>query len=172
MWPWGHAAFGYATYLLGRPGAWRRTDRSTVVVLLVGTQFPDLVDKPLAWVVAVLPSGRSLAHSALTMVALVALIWWVARRVDRAAWGPAFAVGYATHLVGDAVSPLVSGEYAELSYLGWPLLPAPDYAEPNSLDGVLAFVRSVELSSGFLAEAGVAAAVGVVLCYHFLFRTT
>lgn len=36
------------------------------VVPLYATQLPDLIDKPLAWSVGILPTGRSLAHSLLT----------------------------------------------------------------------------------------------------------
>ena len=60
MWPWGHLALGYllhsplARARFGRPP----TDRATLL-LVIGTQLPDLVDKPLAWWLGVLPAGRS-----------------------------------------------------------------------------------------------------------------
>ena len=57
MWPWGHLVFGYLLYLLVRPRAWRNGDRFAVIVLMIGTQVPDIVDKPLAWWFGVLPSG-------------------------------------------------------------------------------------------------------------------
>ena len=58
MWPWGHLAAGYPVYTAytrlhtGDPPA----DVPALVALL-GTQLPDLVDKPLA----VLPTVRSLS---------------------------------------------------------------------------------------------------------------
>ena len=48
MWPWEHLAIGYLAYsLLGRL-AWRRPPTvGTAITVAFGTQFPDLVDKPL-----------------------------------------------------------------------------------------------------------------------------
>ena len=60
MLPWGHLAVGYLAYSLavrvrsGGPPA-----GLAVAALAVGTQFPDLIDKPLVSWVSVLPSGRS-----------------------------------------------------------------------------------------------------------------
>jgi hypothetical protein len=76
MWPWGHLALGYLLYSpfararFGRPP----TDRATLL-LAFGTQLPDLVDKPLAWRLDVLPAGRTLGHSLLSVVAVSALVY-------------------------------------------------------------------------------------------------
>jgi hypothetical protein len=43
----------------------------------------------------------------------------------------AFGIGYLLHLVGDAIVPLVSGEYYYLGFLAWPLVPAIDYGEKS-----------------------------------------
>src|SRR6056297_3615611 len=98
MWPWGHAVVGYLAYSGTTHVGWKRPpSHAATVALLFGTQFPDLVDKPLAWSLGVLPSGRSLAHSTLTAVLLVCVLYVVfARR--RAVVG-AFALGYASHLL-------------------------------------------------------------------------
>ena len=63
MWPWDHLAFGYVWYTLASRG-WdgRPPSNAAAIALAVGTQFPDLVDKPLAWWLDVLPAGRSLGH--------------------------------------------------------------------------------------------------------------
>ena len=68
MWPWEHLAFGYLLWSLwlrarGRslPGDWE------ALVLVFATQLPDLVDKPLAWQLGVLPGGRSLGSRGATI---------------------------------------------------------------------------------------------------------
>jgi len=128
MWPWTHLAFGYLVVsLLWRLRA-RRVDGWVALAATVGTQFPDLVDKPLAWAVGVLPAGRSLTHSVFTAVAVSAVVLVVARRRDRLEPGLAFVVAYASHLAGDAIPKLPDGEFGELTFLLWPLLPLPEYA--------------------------------------------
>ena len=101
MWPWGHLA--------------------------VGTQFPDLVDKPLAYWFSVLPNGRSLTHSYLVAVPLSAIVVSVTRRYGYGAFGTAFAVGYLTHPIADGVGALVDGWFGGLAFLVWPILPPPEY---------------------------------------------
>ena len=132
MWPWTHLAFGYlAASLLWRLRA-RRLDGPAAVAATVGSQFPDLVDKPLAWAVSVLPAGRSLTHSVFTAVVVSAVVYCVAARLDRREPALAFIVGYASHLAGDALPKLPAGDFDSLTFLLWPLLPLPEYegAEP------------------------------------------
>jgi hypothetical protein len=119
MYPWEHAAVayllyaGYARWRAGTaPGGW------AVLVVLVASQLPDLIDKPLAWQVGLLPSGRSLAHSVFVAVPLVVMIVVLVRRYEQRPLGLAFAVGYFSHLVTDAVS--VDGSISPTSVL-WPL---------------------------------------------------
>ena len=134
MWPWGHAASGYLIYLVvrrvrGKP--WPPGDVS-VVALAVGTQFPDLVDKPLAWSFELLPSGRSLAHSLLVATLVCGLTVALARRSDRPTPAWAFAIGYYAHLLGDALIPLLQLDAEFLTFLVWPLLPPPPYESDSS----------------------------------------
>ena len=128
MWPWGHLAVGYLLYSVYTHGRDRAPpDGIAALSVAFGTQFPDLIDKPLAWTFHVIPSGRTLAHSvyALTIVSL--LVAWIAKHYGRPQIGPAFAIGYASHLVADGIAPLLEGDFSKLTYLGWPLLPPPDY---------------------------------------------
>jgi hypothetical protein len=116
-----------------------------VVVLTVATQLPDLIDKPLAYSVGVLPEGRSLAHSLLVAVPLCVLALGLARRETgwRSRSGVAFVAGYATHLLGDSIWDLLALRAEGLTFLVWPLLAAPDY-DTTSFDGhVTQFVESV-----------------------------
>lgn len=124
MWPWEHLAVGYLLYSLyarlrrgGSPGG------GEVVALGVGTQFPDLVDKPIAWLTGLLPSGSSLAHSVFVAVPASVVAIGVARRYDRSKLGVAFAVGYLSHLPGDAVYPVFLGGSVGVGRLLWPVVP-------------------------------------------------
>jgi hypothetical protein len=66
MLPLGHAALGYLLYTVaGRVSGKQVPLRYAIVPLAVGTQFPDLVDKPLAYldVLAYLDSARESRRS-------------------------------------------------------------------------------------------------------------
>ncbi len=137
MWPWGHLAVGYIVYATYT--RYRHTEYPSgapVVFLTIATQLPDLIDKPLAYEVGVLPEGRSLAHSLLFAVLLCLLALAVARRETdwRANSGVAVVVGYSTHLFGDSIRSLLVLNLDGLTFLAWPVLAAPDYAT-TSFDG-------------------------------------
>lgn len=150
MWPWGHAAVGYLLCSLWYRLWADRVPRAGVVLPLAGgTQFPDLIDKPLAWTFGVLPSGRAGAHSLLVAVPLLALLWWhLESDAGQRAWA-GFAVGYLVHLVTDGVYPLVNGEFADLSYLLWPVLSLPNYEESA---GILAHFLTADITPFLLVE--------------------
>lgn len=127
MWPWGHAALGYLLYAsYTRRRYDRPPDGPPTVLLLFGTQLPDLIDKPLAWTLPVLPSGRSLGHSLLLLVPLV-LVVAVAVQDRDPEWATALAIGALSHTVVDVLPALVRGEFAYTTSLVWPLLPPPPY---------------------------------------------
>lgn len=150
MWPWGHLAVGYLCYsFLSRGWFDRPPGSGATLAVLVGTQFPDLVDKPLAWSFHLLPSGRSLAHSLLTASVVCLLVGAYLRRHDRPLLGLAFAVGYVSHLFADAILSLLEGQYRYVSYLGWPLLELPP------VDPGIGFVErfaSMEFTAFMLAQ--------------------
>jgi membrane-bound metal-dependent hydrolase YbcI (DUF457 family) len=147
MWPWGHLAVGYLCYSL-----WCRYKKRPVaafgaVAVAFGTQFPDLIDKPLAWTFAILPSGRSLTHSIFTATFLLALLWVGARRYDKRVPLEAFAIGYLSHLAMDV--PIMHWELSGMSFLLWPLLPSPEYETPMSF---LAHFANFDLSPFVLLQ--------------------
>lgn len=122
MWPWEHLAVGYILYaLLVRIHGDSRIDGPAAAAVAFGTQFPDLVDKPLAWWLGILPSGVSLAHSVFTATLLSAVAILVARRYGRGDVGVAYAVGYLSHLPADMLYPLLLGEDLLLRAFAWPL---------------------------------------------------
>jgi hypothetical protein len=97
--------------------------------LAIGTQLPDLIDKPLAWYLGVIPSGRSLAHSLFTAFVLFVILEWITRRYDRRELNVAFAIGYLSHLAADLAYPALSGEYEGVGMLLWPAISQPDIDE-------------------------------------------
>ncbi len=126
MWPWGHVGVGYLWYRLWtklRTG--RVPDGTSVWLVVLGSQFPDLVDKPLAWTFHVLPSGRSFAHSLFTAGSVLGLLSIFARKRDRTEYVYAFGLGYLSHLFADGLYPVLRGRYRKQSYLLWPILPSP-----------------------------------------------
>jgi hypothetical protein len=133
MWPWGHLAVGYLVYVFGWRRSWRAPDGASVLVLVVATQLPDLIDKPLSWTFGILSHGRSLGHSLLVVTALILCVFAVAKRTDTTPLGTAFAIGYLTHLLGDALYPLLNGEWDALSFLLWPILTMEAYETTPSI---------------------------------------
>lgn len=128
MLPWGHFAVGYLCYSLGVRLHTRMPPVGTAVIALaLGTQFPDLIDKPLAWTVGVLPSGRSFGHSLLFALVLGAVIWLVARRFDRQTEGLAFMTGVVIHTLADAAPAALGGNWDRIGFLLWPMIPVYHY---------------------------------------------
>jgi len=129
MWPWGHLAIGYLCYSAYTRGVLRqRPAHRPTIALAVATQFPDLVDKPLAYWLAVIPEGRSLAHSLLVAIPLCVLVWRVGARRNVPRDGGAFVFGYLSHLLVDGYGALLAGRFGDASFLLWPVLAPPDYA--------------------------------------------
>lgn len=145
MWPWGHLAVGYLLYSVFTHIRERRPpDGVATIALALGTQFPDLVDKPLAWTFGIIPNGRSLTHSFLIAVVLVAVLEVVLRRRDNGAVATAFGIGYLSHLFGDALYPFLTGDYYLISFLAWPLVPAIEYPTEQNF---AAHLRELTLES-------------------------
>ncbi|MFB6130395.1 MAG: metal-dependent hydrolase [Salinigranum sp.] len=144
MWPWGHLGFGYLLltsydHLLGG----RRPGDVEALALAFGTQFPDLIDKPLAWSLGVLPGGRTLAHSVFTATVVIAVVIGVTRRRRATRVGVGFGLGYVSHLVGDSVWSVAAGDYGALSFLLWPALPLPGY---DTETGILRHFAELEFT--------------------------
>lgn len=142
MWPWDHLAIGYVAYSLSRrldggeppaPGA--------VGFVLVGSQLPDLIDKPLGWVLAVLPSGVSLGHSLLFAGPLCLAVALWRRRRDRPEEGVAFGLAYLLHLPADAFFPLLVGAGAKPWLFLWPLTTGEVAAPTDVTAHLLGLVR-------------------------------
>ncbi|MBV0923099.1 metal-dependent hydrolase [Halomicroarcula limicola] len=157
MWPWEHLAVGYLVYsLYVRVRGRERPSGVDVVAVAVGSQFPDLVDKPLGWGTTLLPSGTSLAHSILFAVPISLLVVAVAHRYGHSSVGVGFALAYLAHPPADAVYSFVLGGHLRLGFLLWPVVPAHPM-EPTAI-----FARAGEL---FVEFVGI---LGTPMGYRFL----
>jgi hypothetical protein len=97
-----------------------------LAVVFVGSQLPDLVDKPLAHQFGLLPSGRVFLHSIPIALPLVGLVLYYAYRTDRLRLGGAYAFAHATHLLADNHSALRDPTRGFPPDLLWPFTqPAP-----------------------------------------------
>jgi hypothetical protein len=132
MWPWGHLGVAYLLYSLYSRGRFGRAPRpEPVVAVIVGSQFADLIDKPLAWWVGVLPSGRSLAHSLLFAAVLIVVVYAAGVALGRLETATAFVIAHLSHLLADVPPRFFLGYPFDAEFLLWPLLsqPAFDYHE-------------------------------------------
>jgi hypothetical protein len=145
MWPWEHVAVGYLAYSAFSRLVWREppSTRAALVVTFAAVA-PDLVDKPLAWGLDVLPAGKSLAHSLVAFLSLSGLAALLGARSDSWRSAAGFVVGYASHLAGDVIYPLVVSGDVRVGFLFWPFVPVRGGA-----DSVLPHLR--ELLESFLA---------------------
>jgi hypothetical protein len=127
MWPWTHAALGYLLYTgLTRVRSGTPPGDVATLWLLLGTQLPDLIDKPLAWTFDLVPSGRMLAHTLFVAVPACWLVHRYWRRRGNPEYGVAFGVGYLSHVLSDAIGSVLVGDYAYARFLVWPLLSVPE----------------------------------------------
>lgn len=125
MLPWGHAAVGYLLYaLLVRSRSKGVPLGGPVLALAIGTQFPDIIDKPFGWYFefGLIPTGRSFFHSVFIATGIVLVIALLTRRFGRSELGVAFTVGYLSHLASDGLYSALAGDWSELAYLVWPLI--------------------------------------------------
>lgn len=122
---------------------------SLIGAVFVGSQLPDLVDKPLALEVGLIPSGRVFMHSlpiAIPFLLAVVVYGW---RSDRKAMGVAFAFAHLMHTLGDTYQTLLGPDPAPSPDLLWPLTTPiarpglPHWAGPDSINIHLWTVFSV-----------------------------
>ncbi|EMA24384.1 hypothetical protein C443_04459 [Haloarcula argentinensis DSM 12282] len=99
-----------------------------VLLLLVATQLPDVIDKPLAWTFAILPSGRMLAHSLVISLPVLTVVVLLAAHRSYGRYAVVFSAGYLSHIAGDFYPIMRLGtDYYFFPNLFWPLLSAnPD----------------------------------------------
>lgn len=162
--PWGHLAFGYVLVSIftrvvaGRPPR----DREALVVL-VATQLPDLVDKPLGWGFSLYATGYGAAHSVLVVVPLFAPV--VAYAIEKRSMAAlVFPVAYLSHLAGDVLAALAEGSYNALGRVLWPVSSFPTYAHDRGVVG-----RAVYYLGRFAHELADPAMLAWVAAYLLVF---
>jgi len=166
MWPWEHVAVAYLCFSgLARLRGRGPPSATLAVAVVAAALAPDVVDKPLAWVLAVLPGGRSLGHSLFTALGVVAVAAGIERRLDVRGLGAAVATGYLTHLAADVGYPLVVKGELRAGFLLWPLVPAAPSSPVDAVDHVgelfaafLTFLATPTGTAYLLAELALLAA--------------
>lgn len=129
-----------------------------VLTALLAGLFADIIDKPLAWTLGIIPSGRMLAHSLLVTIPLVALVLVAAHRADKLGYGVVFAWGHLSHIAGDFYPILLKGRnYYFYSNLFWPVM------EPNPGREPTFSGKAPELDLWTLGEFGILAVVCVYI---------
>lgn len=163
MWPWEHLAAGYLVYSLGARVLGRDPPTDWGVVALgIGTQLPDLVDKPLSWGLGWVPSGYAVAHSAFVAVPLGVLVLGAGWRVGHRRPAVAFVVGNWAHLLADVLIPLRNGNPVLPSRVLWPV------AEASPYETDLGLARGVAYLLEFLAALSTMAPARLLVLYLFL----
>ena len=128
MWPWGHLGVAYLLYSLYTRGRFGRSPRpEPALAVVVGSQFADLIDKPLAWGLGILPGGRTLAHSLAFAVVLIVVVYAVALVADRIETATAFVLAHLSHLLADLSPRLLLGYPFGSEFLFWPFLSGPAF---------------------------------------------
>jgi membrane-bound metal-dependent hydrolase YbcI (DUF457 family) len=164
MWPWGHLAVGYFSFVLLLIVFYRRSPTKYETILVVaGTQIPDLIDKTFAWIFPLLPSGRSFGHSLLTLLLILGVasvyLKYGSKNHDlcnKKILVAGFAVGYLSHIITDLPTAVLMGDFSKTSFVLWPLLPAPTYSAEPSFQ---AHFYSIDFSGKFWMQILIFAAV-------------
>lgn len=162
MWPWGHLAIAYVFYsVLFRLRHRRQPTWPGAVLVVLGSQAPDLIDKPLAWTLNILPTARSLGHSFLVGTVIIVFTLVFLRRYDLPGW--TFALGYYSHLLSDSFRPILAGRLHDLAFLVWPLFPSEPADESTS--GIVQYLLDAQLQGSVAFELGLA---GIVFVWWLL----
>lgn len=132
MMPWSHlfvAVFPVILYVALRH---RRLPSALLIgAVATGSQFPDLVDKPLAWGVDVLINGRMFMHSLVFAIPISTAVILIATKYGNISLGSGFVFGYLLHIAGDFYTAFVGPAQYIPSNMLWPLLAPRPITEPE-----------------------------------------
>ncbi|WP_436925487.1 metal-dependent hydrolase [Halosimplex amylolyticum] len=172
MWPWEHLAVGYLCYSVAVHAVdGHAPDGQWVLLLALGTQVPDLVDKPLAWSLDVFAVGYGPAHSVLVVGPALCVAAAVAVRERRGEPAvAAFGIGWLSHLAGDLVYPVLRGDPVPVGRVLWPVASFPGPVTDRGLVEralvyflrYLAQILSLEPSPLLVVQIGLVTAVGLL----------
>ncbi|WP_226481495.1 metal-dependent hydrolase [Natrinema amylolyticum] len=173
MWPWEHLAFAYVLYSLTTNVVFRTSPsaRETIAVA-VGSQLPDLIDKPLAWTIGITDGGYSIGHSIFVAPFVCLAVYAVAVRRGERVLSGAFALAYLSHPIADMLSQLFRGRAVDLRTVLWPITSPPATSHGGFLDHfALYFFRYVHqlLTSGLTVQIAFQSLLGLAVLALWLF---
>lgn len=135
--PWGHLGIAYLLYTLYSRLRYGHPPRDLpAITLAVASQFPDIVDKPLAWHFGVLPGGRTLTHSLFSAAIILLVVYIVTAWFDRTDVAVAFGIGHVSHSFLDVPPGVFMGDPSGAAFLLWPLFEQTMYEPYGSSDVV------------------------------------
>jgi len=156
MWPWEHAVLGYVALSAfthvsdGRSPGW-----PAVVAVLIGSQLPDLIDKPLAWSVGIVDTGYAVGHS--VFFSLVVLVVVLAVGLDRDGL-VALGIGHWLHAPADLAHNYVATGTLTPEIVLWPFVSRTQGVQSKTID-------PFEAAVGRFGQYGSALAGGDVTPY-------
>ena len=109
-------------------------------VVFVGSQFPDLIDKPLALELGLIPTGRIFMHSLPTALPVLLVVAWYGWRTKRTHLSGGFIFAHLSHILADNYRVLTGPEPSIPPDILWPLTQAtprpllPYWAGANSIN--------------------------------------
>jgi len=141
MWPWEHLAFAYVLYSLTKNVGFRASPsgRETILVA-IGSQFPDLVDKPLGWTFGFAETGYSIGHSIFVAPVVCLVAYAVAARRETRALAGAFSLAYLSHPIADLLSQLLRDGVVDGRIMLWPIASPPGTDHGGFLDHLLLYL--------------------------------
>lgn len=135
MMPWGHFLVAALPFVVCTAVRYRRLPSGqTLFVLGIGTQFPDIVDKPLAWRFDIIINGRMFMHSLVFAVPISIAVIYLSAKNERPALGTAFVFGYLMHLPGDFYTAVVGPDTYLPRNMVWPLFGTRTISKPGFVD--------------------------------------
>lgn len=141
MWPWEHLAFAYVLYSLTKNVGFGASPSSReTIVVAVGSQLPDLVDKPLGWTFGFAETGYSIGHSIFVAPAVCLVAYAVAARRGTRALAGAFSLAYLSHPIADLLSQLLRGGVVDGRIMLWPIASPPGTDHGGFLDHLLLYL--------------------------------
>ena len=125
-------------------------------VVFIGSQFPDLIDKPLALELGLIPTGRVFMHSLPTAIPVLLVVAWYGWRTKRSHLSAGFIFAHLSHILADNYRVLTGPEPSIPPDLLWPLTqatprpPLPYWAGAKSINIHLWTLFSVTVLGGCL----------------------
>lgn len=117
----------------------RLPTREFVGAAFVGSVFPDIVDKPLAHEVGLLPSGRVFMHSIPPALPVWLAVAWYGWRTHRSRLSAVFVAGHLLHILADHYQSFRGPNRSLPPEVLWPITgvaprpPIPGWAGPQHI---------------------------------------